>query len=56
MQVAGVKQIYGAVAYVAIALLFLILLYDTPLRREHRLWMPSWRAVGKVLRGRLARG
>lgn len=56
LQVAGVKQIYGAVAYVAIALLFLILLYDTPLRREHRLWMPSWRAVGKVLRGRLARG
>lgn len=43
LQVAGVKQIYGAVAYVAIALLFLILLYDTPLRREHRLWMPSWR-------------
>ncbi|MDE5947414.1 MAG: hypothetical protein K2G86_01295, partial [Prevotella sp.] len=52
-QVASVKQLYGIVAYVAIALLISILLYDSPARRDHRQWMPSWTAVGKVLRKRL---
>jgi len=48
-QVASVKQLYGMVAYAAIALLLAVLLYDIPFRREHRQWMPSWRAVGRVL-------
>lgn len=52
-QVAAVKQIYGIVAYAAIALLISVLLYDTPLRRERHQWMPSWTAVGKVLRRRI---
>lgn len=52
-QVASVKQLYGIVAYVAIALLISILLYDSPARRDRRQWMPSWSAVGKVLRKKL---
>lgn len=52
-QVASVKQLYGIVAYVAIALLISILLYDSPARRDRRQWMPSWTAVGKVLRKRI---
>lgn len=52
-QVAAVKQLYGIVAYVAIALLLAILFYDSPFRRERRQWMPSWTAVGKVLRKRI---
>ncbi len=53
-QVAGVKQLYGIVAYVSIALLLAVMLYDSPLRRDRRQWMPSWNAVGKVLRNRLS--
>jgi len=49
-QVAGVKQLYGIVAYVAIALLLAVLFYDSPFRRDRHQWMPSWRAVGRVLR------
>ncbi len=52
-QVAGVKQIYGIVAVIAITLLILVLLYDIPFRGEWNQWMPSWTAVGKVLRKRL---
>lgn len=51
-QVASVKQLYGIVIYTAIALLLVILLYDIPYTREHSQWMPSWSAVGKVLRKR----
>lgn len=55
LQVEGVKQLYGFVAYAAIALLLAVLFYDAPLRREHFRWMPSWTAVGKVLRRRIYR-
>lgn len=54
LQIAGVKQIYGIVAYVAAAVLVAVLIYDMPLSRERNGWMPSWTAVGKVLRRRLA--
>jgi len=53
-QVAGVKQLYGIVAYASIALLLAVMLYDSPLRRDGRQWMPSWKTVGKVLRNRLS--
>ncbi len=52
-QVASVKQLYGIVAYVSIGLLLVALLYDIPITRERHRWMPSWAAVGKVLRKRL---
>ena len=55
LQVEGVKQLYGFVAYAAMALLLAVLFYDAPLRREHARWMPSWTAVGKVLRRRIYR-
>lgn len=53
LQIAGVKQIYGIVACVAAAVLVAVLIYDMPLSRERNGWMPSWIAVGKVLRRRL---
>lgn len=52
LQVAGVKQIYGIVIYAAIILLLCVLIYDIPFTRERHRWMPSWTAVGKVLRRR----
>lgn len=52
-QLSGVKQLYGVVAYAAIALLLAVLLCDLPFVRDRRQWMPSWTAVGKVLRKRL---
>lgn len=55
-QVAGVKQVYGLVAYAAVALLLAVLLYDIPFTRERIRRMPSWTAVGKVLRMRLGPG
>lgn len=55
-QVAGVKQLYGIVAYAAIILLLGVLLYDIPFTRERHRWMPSWTAVGKVLRRRTRAG
>lgn len=54
-QVAAVKQLYGIVAYAAIALLLAVLLYDIPFTRDHSRWMPSWAAVGKVLRRHILR-
>lgn len=55
LQVISVKQLYGIVTYVAIALLIAVLVYDMPLRREHYPSIPSWTAVGKVLRKHLRR-
>ena len=52
-QVAAVKELYGVVIYVAAAVLLAVLIYDMPMRRERRQWMPSWTAVGKVLRKHL---
>lgn len=54
LQMAGIKQLYGIVAYATITLLLAVLLWDSPFRRERHGWMPSWRAVGKVLRRRLS--
>lgn len=54
-QVAGVKQIYGLVAYAAIALLLAVLVYDIPFTREHIRRIPSWTAVGKILRMKISR-
>jgi len=48
-QVAGIKQIYGIVAYAAIALLLVLLCYDIPYTRDKIKLMPSWTAVGKLL-------
>lgn len=53
-QVAAVKQIYGIVIYAAIIMLMAVLMYDSPFRREHNLWMPSWTVVGKMLKKRLS--
>lgn len=55
-QVAGIKHIYGIVAYVAIILFIVILVYDIPFTRDNLRSMPSWTAVGKVLRNSLLRG
>lgn len=53
-QVASVKQLYGIVAYVAIAALFAVLLYDIPYTRDRIKRMPSWTSVGKKLRKALS--
>lgn len=53
-QVASVKQLYGIVAYAAIALLLMVLLYDIPYTRDKIGRMPSWKSVGKKLRKKLA--
>lgn len=40
----SIKQLYGWVAYAAVALLLLFMLYDMPVRRRLKL-MPVWRGV-----------
>ena len=50
MEMISVKQIYGLVIYVAIALFILILLYDMPYTRSTIKRMPSWHSIGKAIR------
>lgn len=51
-QISAVKQLYGYAAFVAIALLLAILLYDTPLMRDRTRLMPPWSAVGAWVKRR----
>ncbi|MDE5610771.1 MAG: hypothetical protein K2I90_01990 [Odoribacter sp.] len=49
-QVASVKQLYGIVAYVAISVLLMIVLYDLFHTHNQIKRMPSWSSVGRILR------
>ncbi len=45
LQVSTVKQIYGIVIYVCLAVMLLVLLFDTPLRRDRHWHIPGWKSV-----------
>jgi len=45
----SIKQVYGWVVYVCLALLLLFLFYDTPMRRTMKL-MPAWKTVANEVK------
>ncbi|MDD2961001.1 MAG: hypothetical protein PHR45_02820 [Muribaculaceae bacterium] len=50
MQMISLKEIYGLVAYFAITLFILMLLYDLPYTRSTLKRMPGWKSIGIMMR------
>lgn len=55
MQLISLKQIYGWIAYVCLAIFILFLLYDMPHIRKAVNRIPSWQSVGKEIKRTFSR-